>query len=49
MPNSRGLDACDSGLATDINNRTRPYGARYDMGAYEGAVRQVFLPVVARE
>jgi predicted outer membrane repeat protein len=48
-PNSPGIDACASGLPTDINDRVRPFGALYDMGAHEVLVRQVFLPVVTRQ
>jgi hypothetical protein len=48
--NSPAVDACASGLPVDITNRVRPFGgALYDMGAHEFPVRQVFLPMVARQ
>jgi hypothetical protein len=47
---SPAVDACASGLPVDITNRVRPFGgALYDMGAHEFPVRQVFLPMVARQ
>lgn len=46
---SPALDACNTGSSVDINNRVRPFGVRYDMGAHEGLVRQTFLPLVARQ
>jgi predicted outer membrane repeat protein len=49
MPNSPAIDACDNGLGVDISSRVRPFGARYDMGAYEIPVRQAYLPVVTRQ
>ncbi len=45
---SPALDACNTGASVDINNRVRPFGVRYDMGAHEGLVRQTFLPLIAR-
>ncbi len=47
--NSPAVDACVSGLTTDISNRVRPFGARYDMGAHEFPVHPVYLPVVTRQ
>lgn len=46
---SPAIDACDTGLPLDLDNRARPIGTRYDMGAYEGAgLRQIYLPLILR-
>lgn len=46
---SPARDACNTGLSTDLDNRVRPIGVRYDMGAYETIFTQVlFLPLVRR-
>lgn len=48
---SPAIDACDTGLAIDLENTTRPIGAKYDMGAYEGVgdpYKYVYIPVVMR-
>ncbi|MBK8833643.1 MAG: hypothetical protein IPO29_01885 [Anaerolineae bacterium] len=37
-----------SGLAADLDNRGRPFGAAFDMGAYESSTRYALLPVVMR-
>lgn len=43
---SPARDACNTGLSTDLDNRARPIGARYDMGAYETIyIRGLYLPV----
>jgi predicted outer membrane repeat protein len=46
---SPAIDACTGGLPTDLDGMARPFGAGYDMGAYEYAIRLVFLPVVLRD
>lgn len=48
LVNSPAIDACNSGLSKDLNNRTRPIGVRYDMGAFEGGYIPVYLPFIAR-
>ncbi|MFU8772017.1 MAG: choice-of-anchor Q domain-containing protein [Anaerolineales bacterium] len=37
LPNSPAIDACSTGLPTDLIGRTRPVGTGYDMGAFEWA------------
>ena len=46
---SPAVDACTTGLPKDLNNLTRPIGAKYDMGAFEGGY-SIFthLPFVMR-
>ena len=34
-----------AGVSADINARARPFGPRFDMGAYEMAVTRAFVPV----
>ena len=46
---SPAIDACNTGLSVDIMNKARPAGVRYDMGAYEGAARRIYLPLVSRQ
>jgi len=48
QPGSPAFDACASGLAADLDNRGRPFGAAFDMGAYESSTRYALLPVVMR-
>jgi hypothetical protein len=45
---SPAVDACDTGLPTDLENRVRPYGERYDMGAFEFTLRKVYLPLALK-
>jgi predicted outer membrane repeat protein len=46
---SPAIDACNTGLPADLDNTPRPYGSRYDMGAYEYTVRRTYLPLVVRQ
>ncbi len=46
--NSLAIDACNTGLERDLNNRVRPIGVRYDMGAFEGGYSTVFLPLISK-
>ena len=43
---SPAVDACDSGLGTDLDNQLRPFGEGYDMGAYEQITYWNYFPVV---
>ena len=46
---SPAIDACVTGLPTDLDNVARPLDSGYDMGAYEGAGESViYLPLVMR-
>ncbi len=45
---SPAIDACATGLARDLDNATRPFGAQFDMGAYENHTHYVFLPLILR-
>lgn len=45
---SPAIDACDTGLPTDLDNRPRPLEVRFDMGAYEFLLTSLFLPLVRR-
>ncbi len=45
---SLAIDACASGLPIDLGNTPRPFGASYDMGAYEYYIIRIFLPLVLR-
>jgi hypothetical protein len=46
---SPAIDACaGAGVSADLNARARPFGPRFDMGAYEMAVNRTFVPVVLR-
>jgi hypothetical protein len=45
---SPAIDACTTGLASDLDNRARPFGAGYDMGAYEFIIYRITLPIVLR-
>jgi len=43
------ITACTTGLPLDLDNKARPIGDRYDMGAYEGAGEiYIYLPLVLR-
>ena len=45
---SPARDACASrGVAIDLDNHSRPFGAGFDMGVFEGG-RFVFLPLIQR-
>ena len=46
---SPAIDACNTGLPTDIMNKARPAGVLYDMGAYEGSARRLYLPLASRQ
>lgn len=48
LEGSPAIDACASGLPTDLDGLTRPLDDAYDMGAYEGGVAVVFLPLVLK-
>ncbi|MCU0522929.1 MAG: hypothetical protein MUF84_19860, partial [Anaerolineae bacterium] len=48
LGDSPAIDACATGLPVDLDNVARPFGAGYDMGAFEWFVRTVFLPLVVR-
>lgn len=45
---SPAIDACVAGLLTDLDNRIRPIGSSYDMGAYEYEEFRVYLPLALR-
>jgi predicted outer membrane repeat protein len=46
---SPAVDACAAGAARDLDNRSRPSGLGFDMGAFERPVIvSLFLPYVAR-
>ncbi|HQY23453.1 MAG TPA: choice-of-anchor Q domain-containing protein [Thermoflexales bacterium] len=46
---SPAIDACPgAGVSADLDGRARPFGPRFDMGAYEMAVTRVFVPVALR-
>jgi len=47
QPGSPAIDACDSGLAVDLDNLIRPAIVRYDMGAYE-YLPKIYLPVIMK-
>lgn len=46
---SPARDACNAGLPMDLDNTPRPYGSKYDMGAYEYTLRRIYLPLVVRQ
>jgi predicted outer membrane repeat protein len=49
LATSPARDACNTGLPTDLDNRARPVGAHFDMGAYETIfVRIVYLPLIIK-
>jgi len=45
---SPAIDVCASGLPFDLENRPRPSGALFDMGALEGMNFALFLPLTRR-
>lgn len=45
---SPAVDACTTGLAVDLDNKARPSGTGYDMGAYEYIYKTVYLPLVKK-
>lgn len=46
---SPAIDACaGAGVSADLEGRARPFGPRFDMGAYEMAVTRAFTPVALR-
>ncbi|MBI5651759.1 MAG: hypothetical protein HZC40_15150 [Chloroflexi bacterium] len=47
-PGSPAVDACATGLSTDLVNRLRPKGARFDMGAFEAEFKIFHLPLILR-
>ena len=47
QPGSPAIDACDSGLAVDLDDMTRPALVRYDMGAYE-YLPKIYLPLIMK-
>ncbi|MBI5030469.1 MAG: hypothetical protein HZB51_08075 [Chloroflexi bacterium] len=44
---SPAIDACNSGLPIDLDNRARPKGIRFDMGAYE-MLSTLYLPLILK-
>jgi hypothetical protein len=47
---SPAVDACTTGLPTDLENVARPVGSGYDMGAYEGGpYTHVYTPLVLKD
>jgi len=44
LGSSPAIDACSTGLATDLDQINRPFGNDYDMGAYEYASGITFTP-----
>ena len=49
LGSSPAIDACPTGLPIDLDNKARPIGDQYDMGAYEGAGDfYIYLPLVLR-
>lgn len=45
---SPAIDACPTGLPTDLDNRVRPLGGGFDMGAFEAYIRTLYLPILFR-
>ena len=46
---SPAIDACaNAGVSADLEARARPFGPRFDMGAYEMAVTRTFVPIALR-
>ena len=45
---SPAADACASGVPHDLENVPRPFGAQFDMGAYERHLYFVHLPAIMR-
>jgi predicted outer membrane repeat protein len=49
LASSPARDACVAGVPTDLDNRARPIGAKFDMGAYETThVRALYLPLILK-
>ena len=46
---SPAIDACNSGLGSDLGGHSRPVGNGYDMGAFEFSSYAVFLPISLRQ
>jgi hypothetical protein len=44
LGSSPAIDACTTGLATDLEGLSRPFGSNYDMGAYEYTAGITFTP-----
>ncbi len=45
---SPAIDACTTGLPDDLLGTPRPIGPLFDMGAYEGLLPIIFMPIVVR-
>ncbi len=45
---SPAMDACATGAPNDLDNRARPIGLQFDMGAYEVRIAKVYLPLILR-
>ena len=45
---SPAIDVCPTGGAVDIQNRPRPFGEGYDIGAYEFSGHTLYLPLLLR-
>jgi hypothetical protein len=45
---SPAVDACSRGVTPDLDNRVRPFGSDYDMGAYEYYQYWIYLPLIIR-
>lgn len=43
---SPAIDVCPSGTTPDLDNRARPKGTGYDMGAFESNWLRIYLPVI---
>ena len=45
---SPAMDACATGAPNDLDNRARPIGLQFDIGAYEVTIAKVYLPIILR-
>jgi predicted outer membrane repeat protein len=45
---SPAIDACATGLPRDLDNAVRPFGAQFDIGAYESHLHFLYLPLILR-